>query len=141
MNWIGWYKQVKKRLRLSGWHFTVLVTTLVLTLIAGVFANGAEQGLAEIEHLLVYLRSSDCQFYRNGWWYGPEQAETHLRRKYTHYLGHADVPTAEEFIAEMATRSSVTGIAYQVRCNEVIQPSDTWFLTELYRYRTEDAAP
>jgi hypothetical protein len=110
-------------------------------LIASAFADSAEQGLAEIEHLLTYLRGSDCQFYRNGRWYGPEQAEAHLRRKYTYYLEHTDVPTAEEFMAEAATRSSVTGIAYQVRCDELIEPSDIWFLTELYSYRTEDAAP
>ena len=37
---------------------------------------------AEVAHLLKYLETSGCQFQRNGSWYPPGRASSHLNQKY-----------------------------------------------------------
>ena len=32
----------------------------------------------EIQHLLTYLEKSDCEFFRNGKWYGASEAKNHV---------------------------------------------------------------
>lgn len=99
-------------------------------------ADGSEGAKAEIEHLLEYLGASDCEFYRNGSWYGPRKAAAHLRRKYDYYLDHAETPAAVEFIDTMASASSLSGQPYQVRCPGA-EPvaAGAWFGAELSRHR------
>lgn len=99
-------------------------------------ADGGEGARAEIEHLLDYLGASDCEFYRNGSWYGPRKAAAHLRRKYEYYLDHADTPSAVEFIDTMASASSLSGQPYQVRCPGAGPvAAGAWFEAELSRHR------
>ena len=90
----------------------------------------------EVGQLLDFVAQSDCQFNRNGSWYDAKQARNHLQEKYD-YLNHrGKVPDAESFIALAATKSSISGKAYQVRCgNAPVMPSATWLSTELKRMR------
>jgi uncharacterized protein DUF5329 len=104
--------------------------------------SGAE-GLApeyqgEVQYLLNYLGASNCQFYRNGQWYGPEKAKEHLNKKYKYLLKKSLIRTAEEFIALAGTESSVSGEPYQVRCGSMqAVPSAQWLSSELTRYREQ----
>jgi hypothetical protein len=107
--------------------------------LASVLAFGAElsaSSRAEIESLLGTLGSSDCEFYRNGSWYSGIQAQAHLKRKYEYLANRGLISSAEEFIVESGTKSSLSGEPYQVRCpQQEAQPSSTWLAGELLRYR------
>jgi hypothetical protein len=96
-------------------------------------APGATQ---EIDHLLNFVLNSGCQFYRNGSWYDPRRGEAHLRDKYDYLVKHDEITATEDFIDKAASKSSLSGLAYQVKCgaSEPI-PSAQWLRQELIRYR------
>ncbi len=73
---------------------------------------------AEIDALLAALGDSGCLFERNGDWHDAAEARAHLQRKLDHLLKHDAVGTAEEFIERAASRSSISGEVYQVKCND-----------------------
>lgn len=91
---------------------------------------------AEIMALLDVLAKSDCEFYRNGSWYAGARAASHLQRKLD-YLDRKDLlASAENFIALGASRSSMTGKDYQVRCpGESTVPSADWLNQRLDQLR------
>jgi hypothetical protein len=91
---------------------------------------------AEVTALLAALGSSDCEFYRNGSWYAGSKAASHLQRKLD-YLEKRDLlTTADSFIALAATKSSMSGKPYQVRCpGEAAVPSSEWLGTQLEQIR------
>jgi len=91
----------------------------------------------EVLHLLGYVESSQCAFYRNGKWHDARAARRHLQRKYD-YLAKRDlVRRAEDFLELAATRSSVSGEAYRVRCaDKQLMMSSAWLAEELMRYRS-----
>ena len=92
----------------------------------------------EVQYLLNYLGTSNCQFYRNGEWYGPEKAKEHLDRKYKYLLKKSLIHNTEEFIAYGGTQSSASGEPYQVRCGSAqAVPSAQWLSSELTRYREQ----
>jgi hypothetical protein len=70
----------------------------------------------EIDALLAALGDSGCRFERNGDWHDAAEARAHLQRKLDHLLKRGAVATAEEFIERAASRSSISGEAYQVKC-------------------------
>ncbi|MGZ5780673.1 MAG: DUF5329 family protein, partial [Burkholderiaceae bacterium] len=78
-----------------------------------------------------------CQFYRNGIWYGSEKAQAHLRDKYDYLMQRNLIDTTEQFIERAATKSSFSGIQYQVKCNDgVAIYSNQWMQDELARLRS-----
>lgn len=90
----------------------------------------------EIAYLFSTLRSSDCQFFRNGDWYAAQRATQHLNTKYEYLLRKGLVSTTETFIDRAATRSSFSGKPYLVKCaNADAVESHRWFSDELARYR------
>lgn len=90
----------------------------------------------EIEGLFAALERSGCRFSRNGTWYEAPRARDHLRRKYAYLRDRDAVRSAEQFIELAATKSSMTGRPYQVRCGAAAaQPSRVWFERELARLR------
>jgi hypothetical protein len=92
----------------------------------------------EVQYLLNYLGTSNCQFYRNGEWYGAEKAKEHLNKKYKYLLKRSLIHTTEEFIALGGTQSSASGEPYQVRCGSTqAVPSAQWLFSELTRYRAQ----
>ena len=90
----------------------------------------------EVEHLLNFVLNSGCQFYRNGSWYDAKRGEEHLRSKYDYLVKHDEINAAEEFIDKAASKSSLSGLAYQVQCdgNDPIT-SAQWLRQELIRFR------
>jgi len=91
----------------------------------------------EIEGLLLRLGTSECQFQRNGTWYGATRAREHIAMKYQQLLSNNAVSTAEDFIALAATRSSLSGKPYQVKCgsHEPVWSAD-WMASQLQEIRT-----
>lgn len=92
----------------------------------------------EIQYLFKALESSDCKFNRNGSWYAPTEASVHLQKKYKYMVNHNYINTAESFIDNAASKSSMSGKAYEVKCGdgEPVE-SKQWFINTLKSYRTE----
>ena len=94
----------------------------------------------EIQALIDALSTSSCEFQRNGSWHGRDEARKHLQRKYDYLLKRDLADTAELFIERAASKSSISGRAYQVRCpGQPAQPPATWFKTKLDALRGSGA--
>ncbi len=90
----------------------------------------------EIAYLLQFVTQSKCEFYRNGRWYSPIDAQLHLQNKHKLLVSNHQINTAEDFIEKVATRSSLSGLAYKIKCGSADpMPSSQWLLGELGRYR------
>lgn len=92
---------------------------------------------SEIDGLLKALQQSGCAFHRNGSWFNATEAKAHMLRKLDHLEDkRGGVPSAEAFIEQAATRSSMTGLAYQVRCGTApAEPSALWMTRTLKQVR------
>ena len=94
----------------------------------------------EIDLLFSVLEKSNCQFYRNGSWYSAPKASAHLRRKYDYLLKHDRVTSTESFIELAASRSSMSGKPYLVKCgNAAPVESGDWFSKKLVDARASRA--
>lgn len=119
-------------------HGALLWIILLAALGQPVAAAPSQAATAEIEHLMSHLGQSGCSFYRNGTWHSAQKAEAHLRGKYAYLLRKDLLTTAESFIERAASQSSMSGQAYQVRCEgEPVENSADWFQTELERFRAQ----
>jgi hypothetical protein len=117
---------------------TILLLLPVLSGSVAVQASAAEEGTAkrEIVFMIRQTRLSDCRFYRNGAWYDASRAADHLLTKYQYLATRGQINSAEEFIEKAASRSSLSGRAYQIQCTgKAPVPSDQWFCELLSRYR------
>lgn len=118
-----------------------VVILLALLLPAAVQAAPSAVAQREIKGLMDALSASSCEFQRNGTWHGRDEARKHLQRKYDYLLKRNLADTAEQFIERAASKSSISGRAYQVRCpGQPVQPAATWFRTKLDALRGS-AAP
>lgn len=93
---------------------------LVIVALMGWPAAHAETPVAvqnEVNFLLGYIAGSGCQFYRNGTWYDSRKAHVHLRDKYKYLVSNDLADTTEHVIERAASKSSLTGTAYQIRCS------------------------
>lgn len=94
------------------------------------------QAQREIDALIAGLGASGCRFERNGSWYDAATAEAHLRKKYEYLRKRDMADTAELFIERAASRSSMSGQAYRVRCGkDAPVESATWFERKLVEIR------
>ncbi|MNM61823.1 YfeK family protein [Stenotrophomonas lactitubi] len=116
-------------------HFPLVALALALAPgIAG--AAPSADARREITQLIGSLDGSQCQFQRNGSWYGPADARSHLQRKYDYLLKKDMVDTAEQFIERAASQSSMSGKAYRIRCpGQPEQTSAAWFGARLQALR------
>jgi hypothetical protein len=96
---------------------------------------------AEIEGLLARLETSRCEFQRNGTWHSATDAKSHLLVKLRYLEDRGMVDSAEQFIELAASKSSMSGQPYQVRCAHAAPvPSSTWLLSQLQRIRATAGA-
>lgn len=96
----------------------------------------------EITGLIDRLGRSGCEFERNGTWYAAARAKSHLARKYEWLRKRKLAGTTELFIERAASRSSLSGRPYHVRCpGGPATESATWFGLELKRLRGERSSP
>lgn len=118
---------------------------LVLAALApqAVAAATTAEGQREIEMLIARLGTSKCAFERNGRWYDGRKAQQHLRRKHDYMRKRGLADTAEHFIERGASRSSLSGKPYRVRCpGQPAEESGAWFRAMLQRLRSApEAAP
>jgi hypothetical protein len=92
---------------------------------------------AEINYLLGFIDESGCQFYRNGSWYDSKKAQAHLRGKYDFLAARDRIKSAEDFIEQAATKSSLSGEAYAIKCGGApVVATSPWLLEVLARYRS-----
>ena len=90
----------------------------------------------EIEYLLQHIETSGCEFYRNGSWYDAGRAKAHLRTKYDYLAARKMITTTEDFIDKAASRSSLSGQPYKVKCNnDPVIESGQWMRNALDSYR------
>jgi hypothetical protein len=88
---------------------------------------------AEIEHLKDFIGNSECIFIRNGVEYDSADALKHIMRKYKAARRH--IKTTEDFIRLTATKSTMSGKSYEVRCGGRGALCADWLRDELSRYR------
>lgn len=121
---------------MSGRSSAILGLVLGLALISAARAAAPATAQTEINYLLGFIKNSGCEFFRNGSWYDSNQAEAHLRSKYGMLAVGTGIQTAEDFIEQAATKSSLSGQPYQVRCggNDAVT-SNQWLRDVLARYR------
>jgi uncharacterized protein DUF5329 len=113
-----------------------LVVMLGLLLMSAAHAEPPTQVRIEVNFLLGYVERSGCEFYRNGSWHDAKEAQAHLRDKYKFLAARNLVHTTEQFIERVATKSSISGEPYEVRCNGgATVTSSQWLRDELTRFR------
>lgn len=111
-----------------------LLLASFLSLAAG--APPPETAVKEINHLLDHVGESGCEFYRNGIWYKGNLGQVHLRDKYEYLVMRDMISAATDFIDKAASQSSMTGLAYRVRCKgQEEMLTKQWLTEELIRYR------
>ncbi len=116
------------------------VTCGLASLAMSALAGPGQQARQEIAQLMDGLSNSQCEFQRNGKWYGRVDARAHLQRKYDYLLKRDLVDTAEQFIERAASKSSLSGRAYRVRCpGQPEQEAGAWFLARLKSLRGSGA--
>jgi len=113
-----------------------------LCLAAAPAAGAAPPAFAvtEINYLLDSLAASGCEFYRNGTWYDAKRAQAHLRLKYDAMAASDQIDTADDFVNKVASGSSLSGQAYEVRCSgRAPMKTREWLSAMLARYRAQGA--
>jgi len=87
-----------------------------------------------VEHLLEFVRQSDCVMIRNGSEHIGEEAVSHIQKKYDYF--EDDITTTEAFIEYSATKSTMSGKYYTVKCPDGKEMhTQDWLLEELEAFR------
>lgn len=90
---------------------------------------------SEINHLLAYVENSQCKFIRNGSTHNGSDASDHMVKKYNYFKDR--INSAEQFIEYAATRSTMSGKKYKVRCDGKEYLTAQWLIDELKKYRNK----
>ena len=107
----------------------------------GAGTANADAPAREIDALVAALGEADCEFRRNGRWHGAGEARAHLQRKLDWARRRGMAGRAEDFIERAASRSSLTGREYRVRCRDGYEgTSADWFGRELRRLRQANSS-
>jgi len=101
-------------------------------------ADVPKNQIKEVNHLLNYVKTSNCTINRNGSEHKGEKALKHIENKYNYFRD--DIKSTEDFIEYSASKSTMSGKAYMVSCpnNERFKKpvkTQVWLLDELNRYR------
>ncbi len=109
---------------------------LLLLPVAAIAQPPPPAAAREIEQLFTALQGSGCTFSRNGSWHDADKATAHLRRKYDHLVKKGLVTSTEVFIDLAASKSSMSGEPYLVRCGDAEPVSSaSWFSDRLRESR------
>jgi hypothetical protein len=111
----------------------IIIRVLIISMFFGtgvLFADTQQ----EIDHLLGFVASSECEYDRNGTVHSGPEARDHINMKYEYYK--KKVKTAEDFVKYSATKSKLSGRHYKIRCPErEVMDASEWLLNELQAYR------
>jgi len=112
--------------------------SLCLMFTCNLHAATATEVNTEIHQLLQQLEVSGCQFNRNGTWYSSAEAKTHLLRKLDYINRKGTINNSEQFIELAASKSSISGKPYQVKCgNHNPSNSQIWLISTLNQMRNQ----
>ena len=90
----------------------------------------------EIDYLLATVAESDCTFTRNGKDYAGAKARDHLQMK--RERGKRYYHNTEEFIENLASKSSWSGKPYKIKCGDTPQSdAGDWFTALLMKHREQ----
>lgn len=110
-------------------QMAVCIALCILT--AGAHADTASE---EIGYLIESIGQSGCAFVRNGKNHSAPDAADHLRLKYRR--GKAYANSAEQFISRLASKSSMSGKLYYMKCDgEENQKTGEWLTERLEAFR------
>lgn len=99
-----------------------------------VYADVPPEQRHEVDHLIKFVKSTSCQINRNGHYHDGEKALAHIQQKYDYF--RKKIGTTEQFIEYSATKSTMSGRSYIVKCgNQTPQETKDWLLDELKKYR------
>lgn len=113
---------------------TLLLAFVLLTFPVAAFATPDAGESAAIDHLISFVRESKLAFIRNGTVYDGPAAADHIVMKYAEVKGR--MSTADEFIDDVASKSSLTGKPYMIRWpDQSLAPAADWLHEELKKYR------
>ncbi len=88
----------------------------------------------EVAHLLAVVANTPCRIIRNGEAHGGAEAVAHIKRKYAYYRD--EITNTEDFIDYAATKSSLSGRPYRIRCaGRPERTTGAWLMQVLKRYR------
>ncbi len=108
----------------------VIFSTLSCSAVADVPVDKRQ----EVSHLIEFVKTSDCIVNRNGDDHKGKDAAKHIIKKYKHYRD--DIKTSEDFIRLSATKSTMSGKMYKVRCPGKSElTTKDWLLGELKVFR------
>lgn len=97
------------------------------------FISNSHANTAEIQHLLAFVKNTQCTYIRNGTHHSGEEAVKHIEKKYNYFAD--DIKTTEDFIRLSATKSTMSGKTYSVICDGKTTSSAQWLLDELREFR------
>ena len=121
---------------------TLFLGQALMVTLSAIAAPAATPVRAEMETLLGHLGSSGCMFNRNGDWYPASEAREHLLMKLGHIEARGTLKSTEDFIELAASKSSMSGKPYLVRCGDAAPVhSGTWLLARLAHIRAASAGP
>jgi len=114
----------------------LLALLLSCLVVPTVTAAPSAPARAEIDALLSRLQFSSCEFNRNGSWHTAAEAKAHLLGKLDYLEGRNAIQSTEQFIEQAASRSSMSGQPYLVKCpNAVPVQSGPWLRLQLQTIR------
>ena len=123
---------------IKGLVLSLLVCCSVIFIFAGIDARAdvPENKIAEVNHLINFVKTSDCVLNRNGTDHSGEKSVAHIQKKYKYF--RKKIKSTEDFIEYSATKSTMSGKYYTVTCpgQKAINSQD-WLLTELARFRSQ----
>ena len=115
-------------------HIQIMVMRVLAVLLLTGTGTVIADTQQEIDHLLDFVASTDCQYDRNGTIHNGQEARDHINMKYKYY--QKKVKTSEDFIKYSATNSKMSGRKYKIHCpNQETMDSSLWLLNELQTYR------
>ena len=115
-------------------NFQFCIILIFVVLVVFQRAESDEGVNREINHLLRFIENSGCTFIRNGKAYDAVEARAHIQKKYDYFK--ARIKTTEDFIKHAATKSSMSGKLYEVRCIDREILCAEWLSVELERFRS-----
>ncbi len=108
-----------------------ILLSACIILFGSISVNAGTEG--EIQYLLQFIGNADCSFIRNNNTYSSMEAKAHIEKKYAY--AQRRIQVTEDFIGLTATKSSISGRPYLVRCHGVEYCSAQWLTSELQRFR------
>ncbi len=102
------------------------------------FADVPATQKGEVDHLLQYVELSNCVIDRNGTKHSGKEAVGHIQKKYDYFRDK--IKSTEDFIDYSASKSTMSGKPYHVRCGGKTVTTKEWLLDELRTYRAGPSA-